>query len=127
MRADGRAALHHRLIELARHGVRAVGAEQQLGVGHDPAQYLVVRLKAVHRGRHLLAGQLGQAAGVMFLERPGIGLGLRQIRLDAGAVRCGVQIGQVPARQVAVTLRRQGGGAFWDVVGHAGVSFETSG
>ena len=48
--ADVGAALHHALVEAAGLGVRAVGAEQELGVGHDAAEALVDRLVGRHGG-----------------------------------------------------------------------------
>ena len=96
VRTDGRDPLAGGLVELGRGGVGAVGAEQQLSVGHDPAQHLLDLLVLGERRRELRAAEVGEPAGIGGAERPSVGVSLLEAGGNLVAVRSGVEIGKVP-------------------------------
>jgi hypothetical protein len=109
VRSDICHALAHRLVEASDGRVRAVAAEEQLGIGHDSAKRFLDRLVTLQR--------LGQTGGRLRSELPGIALPesrgalLRRLQVlhQDGAVHPVIEISEVPVRQEFGAARRRPG------------------
>ncbi len=100
MRADRRDPLGHRLIEFAMFGVGGIGAEQQLRIGHHPAETLLDPLKIPHGLGELGTAHRGETALRSLRECLGLRLRPGQVRCNARIVRAGIKIAQIPHRQL---------------------------
>jgi hypothetical protein len=103
-----------------------IAREQQLGVGHQPAQYLLDALvfgdyRGEHAARH--GGQLS-LVGRRECDRRLFGLG--EIGLDRGAFRSGIEIAQIPGWQILLDGRLAGGGVGRGCVAHRCVPQEAA-
>jgi hypothetical protein len=82
--------------------------EQQLGVGHHPAEHFLDAFVFRDRLGQAGAGRCRQRAGAGGGEGAGGGVGTVEIGCEHRTVRRGVKIGQVPGRERA-----------WCGIGHA--------
>ena len=92
MRADRGNSLADPLGELSALRIGAVGAEAQLGVGHQPAQNFLDRFQPGDCLSQPLAGNLFQGAGIFGLKGLRLAHGTGQVGFDIRRVRRRVKI-----------------------------------
>ena len=93
-------------VELGDRGVDAVAGVNQTGIGAEPAGEIVDRLIAPDRlgeprAAALLRRPFGELALVVGLKRDAIGIHLLEVARHFRRVDAGIEIGQVPFRQLA--------------------------
>ena len=93
-------------VELGDGGIDAVAGMNEAGIGAEPAGKIVDRLVTPDRfGEPAAAVFPGDAfrqlALVVALERDAVGIHLLQVARDFGGVDAGIEIGQIPFRQLA--------------------------
>jgi hypothetical protein len=101
-------------VELGPLRIGRVAGINEARKGHQPAEQVLDPLVAAHRLAERLrgvvrAGEAVELAPVGLGEGGALGLGLREVRREGGAVDAGVEVAEVPFRQGAEVAGARGG------------------
>ena len=104
-------------VEFGDRGIDAVAGMNQAGIGAEPAGEIVDRLVAPDRfgeplAAALFCGPLGKLALVVGLKRDAFGIHPCEVAGDFRRVDTGIEIGQIPFRQLAGLFRSGFGRGF---------------